>query len=52
MVIDGTDEMKDLGYTINHKTVQKLMGILDLKPTIRKVRYCSYKGTIGAIAPM
>lgn len=46
-----TDEMKNLGYTINHKNVQKLMGILDLKSTIRKVRYRSYKGTIGAIAP-
>lgn len=46
-----TDEMKNLGYRINHKTVQKLMGILDLKSTIRKVRYRSYKGTVGTIAP-
>lgn len=46
-----TDELKNLGYTINHKTVQRLMGILGLKSTIRKVRYRSYKGTIGSIAP-
>ena len=46
-----TDEMKNLGHTINHKTVQKLMEILDLKSTIRKVRYRSYRGTIGTIAP-
>jgi putative transposase len=46
-----TDEMKNLGYTINHKTVQKIMGILDLKSTIRKMHYRSYKGTVGTIAP-
>ena len=34
-----TAEMRNLGYKINHKTVQKLMGILDLKCMIRKVRY-------------
>ena len=43
--------MRNLGYKINHKTVQKLMGILDLKCKIRKVRYRSYKGEIGRIAP-
>lgn len=46
-----TAEMRNLGYKINHKTVQKLMGILDLKCKIRKVRYRSYKGEIGRIAP-
>ena len=46
-----TDEMKNIGYTINHKTVQKLMGVLGLKSAIRKVRYRSYKGTVGRIAP-
>jgi len=46
-----TAQMKNLGYKINHKTVQKLMGILDLKCKIRKVRYRSYRGEIGKIAP-
>ncbi|KAA6309935.1 hypothetical protein EZS27_038669 [termite gut metagenome] len=43
--------MRNLGYEINHKTVQKLMGILDLKCKVRKVRYRSYKGEVGRIAP-
>lgn len=46
-----TAEMKNLGYRINHKTVQRLMGTLDLKCNIRKVRYHSYKGEVGKIAP-
>jgi len=46
-----TAEMKNLGYKINHKTVQKLMGVLDLKCKTRKVRYRSYKGDVGKIAP-
>jgi len=46
-----TSEMKNLGYTINHKTVQKLMGVLDIKCKIRKVNYHSYKGEVGNIAP-
>ncbi len=46
-----TAEMKNLGYKINHKTIQKLMGILDLKCKIRKVRYRSYHGEVGQIAP-
>jgi len=46
-----TAEMKNIGYKINHKTVQKLMGVLDLKCKVRKVRYRSYRGEIGRIAP-
>lgn len=46
-----TAEMKNLGYKINHKTVQKLMGILDLKCKIREVRYRSYRGEVGKIFP-
>lgn len=46
-----TSEMKNLGYVINHKTVQKLMSIMDLKCKIRKIRYRSYKGEVGRIAP-
>ena len=46
-----TAEMRNRGYTINHKTVQRLMAALYLKSQIRKVRYRSYKGEIGKIAP-
>lgn len=46
-----TAEMKNRGYSINHKTVQKLMGNLGLKCNIRKVSYRSYKGEVGKIAP-
>jgi transposase InsO family protein len=46
-----TAQMRNLGYGINHKTVQKLMGMLDLKSKVRKVRYRSYKGEVGRIAP-
>ena len=46
-----TDEMHNRGYTINHKTVQKLMRILGLKCLTRKVRYRSYRGVVGRVAP-
>ncbi len=36
---------------INHKTVQKLMRLLDIKCAVRKARYRSYKGEVGKIAP-
>ena len=46
-----TDEMHNRGYVINHKTVQKLMKAMGLKCQIRKVKYRSYKGEVGRIAP-
>ena len=46
-----TAEMRNRGYKINHKTVQKLMISMSLKCQIRKVRYHSYKGEVGKIAP-
>ena len=46
-----TAEMHNRGFSINHKTVQRLMGELCLKSRIRKVRYHSYKGEVGKIAP-
>jgi len=46
-----TAQMRNLGYTINHKTVQKLMWVLDLKCKARKARYRSYKGEVGKTAP-
>ena len=43
--------LKNKGYTINHKTVLKLMNILGLKGKQRKnERYRSYKGEVGKIA--
>ncbi len=39
------------GYLINHKTVQKLMAEMHLKSKVRKVKYKSYKGEVGRIAP-
>lgn len=43
--------MRNKGYTINHKTVQKLMKILGLKGKQRKnEKYHSYRGEVGKIA--
>ena len=46
-----TIAMRNKGYAINHKTVQKIMNILGLKGKQRKNdKYHSYKGTVGKIA--
>ncbi len=46
-----TLELRNRGYKINHKTVLKLMQIMDLRSIQRpKRKYISYKGTIGKIA--
>lgn len=43
--------LKQKGYTINHKTVLKLMNELNIKGKQRKnKKYCSYKGEVGKIA--
>ena len=43
--------MRNKGYTINHKTVQKLMRALGLKGKQRKnEKYHSYRGEVGKIA--
>lgn len=43
--------LKQKGYTINHKTVQKLMNTLGLKGKQRKNgKYHSYKGKVGKVA--
>ena len=42
--------LKALGQPLNHKTVQKLMGQLNLKSLVRPKRYKSYKGQIGRVA--
>lgn len=46
-----TMEMRNRGYIINHKTVQRLMKILGLKCMVRIKRYRSYKGNVGKVAP-
>ena len=45
-----TLELKNRGYHINHKTVQKLMKTLHLKCMVRIKKYKSYKGEIGKVA--
>lgn len=44
-------ELRNQQQYLNHKTVQKLMGQLGLKSTVRPKRYRSYKGAIGKVAP-
>lgn len=46
-----TLELKNRGYSINHKTVQRLMKLLGVKCMVRIKKYRSYKGEIGKIAP-
>ena len=46
-----TLELRKNGITINHKTVQRLMGSLGLKSMVRIKKYKSYKGRIGKAAP-
>ena len=46
-----TLEMKNRGYCINHKTVQRLMNNLKLECKVRIKKYRSYKGEVGKVAP-
>ena len=46
-----TAQLRSDGITINHKKVQKLMAEMKLRGKRKKVRYKSYKGEIGKIAP-
>ena len=46
-----TMELRNRGYHINHKTVQKLMKQCGLKCEIRRRKYRSYKGEVGKVAP-
>jgi len=46
-----TLEMRNRGYIINHKTVQRLMKVLKLKCQVRLKKYRSYRGEIGKVAP-
>jgi transposase InsO family protein len=44
-------ELRNEQQYLNHKTVQKLMGQLGLKSTVRPKRYQSYRGAVGKTAP-
>ena len=46
-----TAGLRQLGQQVNHKTVQRLMGILGLKSLVRPKKYRSFKGEIGQAAP-
>ena len=46
-----TAELKNRGYGMNHKTVQRLMGQLGLKSMVRIKKYRSYRGQLGKVAP-
>jgi putative transposase len=44
-------ELRNQGCYRNPKTVQKLMGQMSLKSTVRPKRYQSYQGVLGKMAP-
>jgi putative transposase len=43
--------VRQSGHLVNHKVVQRLMGVLGLKSLVRPKRYRSFKGEVGQIAP-
>ena len=45
-----TSELKNRGYIVNHKTIQRFMAHLGLKCQTRVIRYRSYKGNVGKVA--
>ena len=45
-----TDELRNRGFSLNHKTVQRLMKELGLICRVRMKKYRSYKGEVGKIA--
>lgn len=46
-----TLEMRNRGYRINHKTIQRLMKSLGLVCKVRMKKYRSFKGEVGKVAP-
>ena len=46
-----TMELKKQGYSVNHKTVQRLMQETGLICKVRLKKYHSYKGEVGKVAP-
>ena len=45
-----TDELRNRGFSLNHKTVQRLMNELGLFCRVRMKKYRSYKGEQGKVA--
>lgn len=46
-----TTELRNRGFSLNHKTVQRLMKQLGIVCRVRSKKYRSYKGEVGKIAP-
>jgi len=46
-----TAELRQLGHHVNHKLVQRQMGMLGLKSLVRPKKYRSFKGEVGQAAP-
>lgn len=46
-----TCALRKEGSRLNHKTVQKLMTVLQLKSPVRSKKYRSYRGDVGKVAP-
>ena len=46
-----TTELHNRGFSMNHKTVQRLMKELGLVCRVRIKKYRSYKGEVGKLAP-
>jgi putative transposase len=46
-----TAELRKMGNQVNHKLVQRLMGVLGLKSLVRPKKYRSFKGEVGQAAP-
>lgn len=46
-----TASLRQQGNQVNHKLVQRLMGILGLKSLVRPKKYRSFKGEVGPTAP-
>jgi len=46
-----TAALRHSGIRVNHKTVQRLMAVLQLKSPVRPKRYRSYRGQVGRVAP-
>ncbi|KKI89789.1 integrase [Bacillus sp. SA1-12] len=46
-----TLELRNRSYFLNHKTVRRLMREMNLECLVRIIKYCSYRGKVGKIAP-
>jgi len=46
-----TAALRQAGTLVNHKTVQRLMSVLQLKSLVRQKKYRSCRGQVGRVAP-